>query len=127
MRRLRSIKVRGISEVIGKGFAYVMFGVTWIIGYAISKIVDRANRRNVYDDDYDVKFGYKKVADKIYDISYTISEFILRCSLWFIINIIGGIIIGMILGCVSMIALIFGALFVGLKQNKVVEEYYYYY
>lgn len=126
MRRLRSVNVRGVSEVMGKGVAYTTFGAAWIIGFAINKIVDRIKDRDVYENDYNSKrFGYKNVADKVFDVSYAISEFTLRCVLWFLINIVGGIIIGMVFGCISMIALIIGALFLG-GNNTVVEEYYYY-
>lgn len=127
MRRFRSVNVRGISELMGKGVAYVTFGATWIVGYVVNKIVDRVKDYDVYQDDCNFKrFGYKRVADKVFDVSYVISEFTLRCVLWFLINIVGGIIIGMVLGCISMIVLIIGALFLGGNNNTVVEEYYYY-
>lgn len=129
MRRLRCIKVRGISEVMGKGFAYAMFGVTWLLGWVTSKIVGKINQGR-YEDDFDSKpkrFVYKNVANKVFDVSYAVSEFIFRCVLWFVVNVIGMMILGVIIYGIGMIVLLIASLFVGGRSNTVVEEYYYYY
>lgn len=128
MRRWRSVNVRGISEVISKGIAYVLFGVTWALGYAINKIVRGIrNRDDVYEANHiDGRFGYKNVAESVFDVSYTVSEFVLRCVLWIVVNVIGAMIVGFVLYIVGFIVIIFAALFAGSNTNTVVEEYYYY-
>ncbi len=128
MRRWRNVNVRGISEVISKGIAYVLFGVTWVLGYAINKIVrGNRNRDDVYEVNYvDGRFGYKNVAESVFDVSYTVLEFVFRCVLWFVVNVIGAMIVGVVLYIVGFIVIIFAALFAGSNTNTVVEEYYYY-
>ena len=125
MRRWRRREVNGVSTVLGKGCAYVLFGVTYVIGFLVDRLVRgfRSNEAYVIDDGAVVTF--KDVANKVYDVSYVIFEFVWRCILWIIVNIVGAFIIGILLYIVGFFAIIFAAMFGG-DRHTVIEEYYYY-
>ena len=123
MRRWRRREVKGVSTVIGKGCAYVLFGITYVIGFLVDVLV-RGFRKDTYEDGDCVTF--KDVASKVYDVSYVIFEFVWRCVLWVAINIIGGFIIGLLLYFVGMFAIVFMALFGAARRRTIIEEYYYY-
>lgn len=123
MRRWRRREVKGVSTVIGKGCAYVLFGITYVIGFLVDVLV-RGFRKDTYEVEGCVTF--KDVANKVYDVSYVIFEFVWRCVLWLAVNIIGGFIIGLLIYFVGMFAIVFIALFGDDRRRTVIEEYYYY-
>lgn len=123
MRRWRRREVKGVSTVIGKWCAYVLFGITYVIGFLVDVLV-RGFRKDTYEVEGCVTF--KDVASKVYDVSYVIFEFVWRCVLWLAVNIIGGFIIGLLIYFVGMFAIVFIALFGDDRRRTVIEEYYYY-
>ncbi len=126
MRRWRRLEVRGVSEFLGKGMAYVTKAIAWVIGYAASKLFNIGRHRDEYDDN--VVFNYSGFADRTFDISFAVYEFIWRILLWFLVNVVGAMLFGVILYFVGTIVAIFGIVFCAIfsGSDTVVEEYYYY-
>ena len=126
MRRWRRLEVRGISEFLGKGMAYITKAIAWVIGYAGNKLFNIGRHRDEYDDG--VILNYSEFADRAFDISYVVYEFVWRILLWFLVNVVGAMLFGVIVYFVGTICLffgiVFGAIFSG--PDTIVEEYYYY-
>lgn len=125
MRKWRRFDVRGVSKVLGGGFAYLFKAVAWVVVFVIDHLLGLVRRDDVGDDSPKMR---NVVANKVFDVSCAVFEFLWRCVLWFAINIVGAMIVGLVLYLVGFIALMFALVFGGNRNGTttIIEEYYYY-
>ena len=100
------VDIRNVSMKLGKFFAQVFWVINWGIVYLIKAII-KVFRLLSRQDDYEKKFDYEKVLCNIYNIENSIFEFIWRCIVWFLVNVVGGLAIGVGIYVIGFIGLIF--------------------